>query len=71
MQHKSKDTIFLILDQYKFYNDNPLMLITSTVVAFEDIIWHNMRPDCTKESVNTLSDLEDSNATFEVCCAYL
>jgi len=43
---------------------------TSTIVAFEVMIGHNSRPGCTRESVKTSSNSEDSNVSFEVCCTY-
>jgi len=43
----------------------------ASVVTFKVIIGHNSRTECAKESVKTSSDAEDSNALFEVCCAYL
>ena len=50
---------------------SPLTPATATIVAFEVIIGHNSRPDCARESVKTSSASEDSNASCEVCCAYL
>jgi len=41
------------------------------IEPFEVAIGHNLRTECASESFKTSSDLEDSNAFFEVVCAYL
>jgi len=38
---------------------------------FKVMIGHNARPDFAGESVKTLSDSEDSNASLVVCQTYL
>jgi len=40
-------------------------------VAFEVMICYNARPYCARKLVKTSSNSEESNASFEVCWAYL